>query len=781
MIKQILVVGLLFMVLSGVGNAATDIKTGNISVTGGCCSGGGSGYWTSDSTTLQNDLSIAGNYTYYTSYSFTRDGWGYTSTNVVIKGTQLPRSPGGCNGNDDCGSDTYTTCFTSSGNTAGTWSGSGSMTDTCDASTYACMSSYVMSTWCGGGYSPAVGSIKGYIIYTSDPIYHISGTTDCVNNVSLYYNNSDTWIFMGENYLDDDYYSFNVTTGIDFKLIFDDDHSYEFNVTGNTVYNYDGCLKTQYRFEESCGNLIPDSEGYFLEWNPLGWWNMETWFEESDGILSITNSSATKISIYTNTFIGSTGWLIDPVASDNTYTLENPNIAWGLKVIVQNESDGALIDGAMVKVDQDCYCASGYSTRQKLTVNGMSQFGDMSLQDASLFVMKTGYKILDENSTGYSAFLSGRSNFSSKTWIVKLANTSSNNSSTFYEVPNKVDIHFRDINGNITSKILDTDAYVDLYYQNNNTEEEAMTLKFESSSTHTYFMPEQTYTIPHDTSGYKRITNEYFTPYDYSYRAVIYNSSIYGWNITIPLTVRNATKEEEQHYQNLTTNLWFMYASDGKIDSREDMRIVSHARSNNTTLMNIDIEVYKNDTLLCYKNLTASDYAGASYPYYYLYEPSYSYVSGANYTIKMYGFDRTLLEIRYVKCITDSVTRKNKLTIIVKDNYGHNLNNAFVYLEGYGSLSTGVNSYYNSYEGLSNKYYRYKATKTNYEGSGWSDVTISDNDEIVTYVLTATGDTNTTSMNPIKMNDDEMKNLYYCLMMFLLIFILFGGLMYLAK
>ncbi len=609
----------------------------------------------------------------------------------------------------------------------------------------------------------------------------ISGTTECLTYTRLQAkDNTGTYVTIMED--TDASYSFDIMNGTDYKLLFSDSNTYSFTCNGTDItYDHDACSHTQYRFEEACGNLIPNSEGYFLEWNPLGWWNMETYFEESNGILSISNSSATKISIYTNTFIGSTGWLIDPVVPNSTYILENPNIDWGLKVIVQNESDGSLINDAMVRVNQSCYCTSGYSTRQKFTVNGMSQFSDMSLQDASLFVRKTGYKILNENSTGYNVFLSGRSNFSSKTWIVKLAPSSSNNTSEWYETGNKVDIHFRDVNGNRTSQILDTDSEVYLYYENNNSENEAMTLKFQSSSTHTYFIDEDSWSIPHDSIGHKTILNVKFTPYTYAYRAVIYNSSIYGWNMTIPLTVRNATKEDNQHYQNLTTNLWFMYASDGKIDSREDMRIVSHARSNNTTLMNIDLEVYKNGTLLCYKNLTVTDYAGASYPYYYLYEPSYSYVSGANYTIKMYGFDRTLLQVRYVECITDTVTRKNKLTIIVKDNYGHNLNNAYVYLEGYGSLSTGINSYYNSYEGLSNKYYRYKATKTNYEGSGWADVTISDSDEIVTYVLTATGDTNTTSMTPIKMNDDEMKNLYYCLMMFLFIFILFGGLMYLAK
>ena len=631
----------------------------------------------------------------------------------------------------------------------------------------------------GGSYSDPTEMLMYFMpsnIYPNT----ISGITDCLTYTYLQAKDS-TGIYTTIMIDTDVSYSFDIINGTDYRLLFSDSSTYFFTCNGTDItYDRDACSHTQYRFEESCGNLIPDSEGVYTENYGVGGDAIED-FYAPDGILDISNTSADFIIAYTRTFIGCTGWIIDPIVSGTQYTLTNPNIAWGLKVIVQNGSDGSLIDGALVRVNQSCYCTSDYSTRQKMSTNGMCTFTDMSLQDASLSVRKSGYKSINENNTGYNVFLSGRSNFSSKTWIVKLALSTSNNTSTWYETGYKVDIHFRDVNGNRTSQILDTDSEVYLYYENNNSENEAMTLKFQSSSTHTYFIDVDSWSIPHDSIGYETILNTDFTPYTYAYRAVIYNSSIYGWNMTIPLTVRNATKEDNQHYGNLSTNLWFMYASDGKIDSREDMRIISHAQSNNITLMNIDLEVYKNGSLLCYKNLTASDYAGASYPYYYSYEPSYSYVAGANYTIKMYGFDRTLLHVRYVDCITDSVTRKNKLTIIVKDNYGHNLNNAFVYLEGYGALSTGVNSYYNSYEGLLNKYYRYKATKAGYEGCGWNDVTISDSDETVTYILTITSDTNATSMEPVKMDDDEMKNLYYCLMMFLLIFILFGGLMHLAK
>lgn len=611
-------------------------------------------------------------------------------------------------------------------------------------------------------------------VFSSDNLFSISGNTTCVTETKLYIKNETEYLLIDQD--TDSEYSFSVLNNSEYRLYFDGAY-YDFTCDGNKVIDHDGCSHTKYRFEESCGNLIPDSEGFYSEyWTGGGGISKD--FYAPSGILDISNTSSYRFDVHTDTFIGQTGWVIDPVVDGTTYTLENPNIAWGLKVIVQNESDGTLIDGAMVKVDQDCYCTSGYSTRQKTTVNGMVEFGDMSLQDASLFVMKNVYKICNENTTGYSAFLSGRTNFSSKTWVVKLAPSWSENVSTFYEVNYSTGIHFKDVNGNRTSQILDTDAEVYLYYENNNSEEEAMTLKFQSSSTHSYFIDEDSWTIAHDDIGHKTILQADFTPWTYAYRAVMYNSSIYGWNITIPLTVRNETKEETLHYENLTTNLWFMYETDSKIDYREDMKIVSHARSNNTTLMNIDLEVWKDGAMLCYKNLTESDYAGASYPYYYVYEPIYDYVPGSNYTTKMYGFDRTLLEVRHLECINDTITRKNKLTIGVKDRTGANLDNCYIYLEGWGSLATGTN-YYNSYEGIDNGYYRYKAAKSGYSGDGWAEVTLSDDDEIVWYTLTE--DYTNASATQQKLTDDDVKAMFFPLMFFLLICIIFGGFKYVSQ
>jgi hypothetical protein len=608
-------------------------------------------------------------------------------------------------------------------------------------------------------------------------IFNATGDTCGLSYVDLYAWNGTVYNYIErDNLTVDNEYSFEIHNTTTYYLQFDNDHQYQFTCSEDIIYNYDACIQTWYHFKESCDNLIPDSEGFYIEKIGDTVQSADN-FYTSSGILTISQSSADNIYVSANPFSGQIGWFLNPIVGNTTYTLTNPHIAWSVKVIVQNESDGSLIDGALVRIAQDCYCTDEHSIRQKLTVNGIVDFYDMSLQDASIFVTFDGYKTLNITNTSYSSNLSGRSNFSSKTWIVKLAPSWSDNESGWYEVSNKVNIHFRNEVGNRTSKIFDTDSEVYLYYENNNTNNSAMTLKFQSSSTHTHFIDVQSWNIPHNEIGHKTIINANFTPWDYSYRAVIYNSSIYGWNITIPLTVRNDTKEEEQHYENLSTTLWFMYASDGKIDYRDNMNIGVHACSNNTTLMIIDVELWKDGVYISCKNLTAPNFINADFPYYYVWNPVFDYISGSNYSIRMYGHDRTLLETDYVECYMDNVTRKNKLTIIVKNHYGTNLDNAFVFLEDYGSLSTGIN-YYNSYEGLDNGYYRFKATKPGYGGTGWDDITITDGDKIVTYVLTATDSDAGSATQPQKMEEKEMQNMYLIIMAFLLIFIIIGGLKY---
>ena len=142
----------------------------------------------------------------------------------------------------------------------------------------------------------------------------------------------------------------------------------------------------------------------------------------------------------------------------------------------------------------------------------------------------------------------------------------------------------------------------------------------------------------------------------------------------------------------------------------------------------------------------------------------------------MIGFDGYVLRTDHVDCFTDD--RKNKLTVKVKDAYGTNLNNAYIYLEGWGSLPTG-SIYYNAYEGIDNGDYRYKASKSGYTSSGWNEVNLTDEDKIVWYVLSE--DYTNTSTAAQKFTDDDIKEFFFPLMFFLLICIILGGLKYVSN
>jgi hypothetical protein len=329
---------------------------------------------------------------------------------------------------------------------------------------------------------------------------------------------------------------------------------------------------------------------------------------------------------------------------------------------------------------------------------------------------------------------------------------------------------------------------VDLWFVNKNSNESSMTLEFQDSYTGNYFLEQLNcytgnyfleqlnWTIAYKKFGFKRIYNINFIPYYYYYRGKIYNDSLLQWDRIRYLEVRNETKEEEEHYKNLSACLWFRYATvDHKMDYRNDIEIVCNAASNNTTLLDLDIELYNGSVLVDYINLTWADFSGASIKWFYIWEPDYDYASGYNYTTKMIGYNGYVLETDHVDCFTDD--RKNKLTINVKNQYGTDLDNCFVFLEGWGSLSTGSLNY-NSYEGLNNGYYRFKATKPGYLGTGWDDITLSDSDEIVTYILTSTDSEEGRATQPQKMDANELQNIYLIIMAFLLIFIIIGGLKY---
>ena len=616
------------------------------------------------------------------------------------------------------------------------------------------------------------GEVKTTIYFyaVSTDIFTISGTTCGIDNVSLYHGGT---ALLNYDDLTDDAYSFNITDNTMYTLNFSDGHGYEFTVDGSNInYDYSICDYITLNFKDNCGNLLRETVGYY--WYPALGLSLP-YFSTSTGNYDILFENQPFLKIWAYSTIGDLAYNISS-PQDISYTILNNKIAWHNNIFVRDGNTSMIIEDALVTFSQDCIIdTSLYPVRQKYSnVDGYACFDQCELDMAYIDVTATGYKSLSDSisSIHLNVFNLGQTTIATLYPIDDPTNesalTESGTIATTY-------IYFKDNSSHYTNSILDTDEYVDLYYFNNNSESASMTLKFQKYNIYTGLFDILSWNIPHDTSGYKRIYNANFTDHTYSYYGYLYNVEIDGWNRRTRLSVRNKTKEVIDHYQNLSTILWFENKNpQGDIDYREDMNIIAYANSDNSSLLEISLELYNNSIYVDHTNLSWADFISADTKYYYEWNPDHSYVNGYNYTVDMRGYDYYLLETDYINA---SDFRKNKLTIIVKDWIGNNLTNSYIYLEGYGSLSTGIN-YYNSYEGLDNAEYRYKASKSGYSDYGWDIINLDSSDEIVIYTLT--GYDSTGAVISEKIDDTELSTVFYTLIFFLFIVILIAALNWLC-
>ena len=602
----------------------------------------------------------------------------------------------------------------------------------------------------------------------------LSGNTKCISNITLYIYNAGNYEIMGTDTLSasGDSYLFDIVDNFNYKLVFSDGHEYEFICAGNEVYDRDVCTYIILNFKDNCGNLLKETTGYW--YTPDELWMQS--FYTSSGSYDILYTSQDYLELWIGSADAELYYNISN-PQETSYTILNDKIAWHNNIFVRDGNTSMIIEDALVTFSQDCIIdASSYPSRQKYSsVDGYAYFDQCELDMAYITVTATGYKPLSDSISPIhlDAFNLGQTIIAI---LYPVDDPTNESAMTLNGTIATTYIYFKDSNGNYTNSILDTDEYVDLYYYNNNTEDASMTLKFQKYNVYTGLEDLLSWNIPHDTSGYKRIYNTNFSDHTYSYYGYLYNVEIDGWNRRTCLSVRNETKEVIDHYQNLSTILWFENKNpQGDIDYREDISVIAYANSDNSSLLEISLELYNNSIYVDHVNLTWADFVSADTKWYYKWKPDHAYADGRNYIVRMHGYDYYLLETDYINA---SDFRKNKLTIIVKDRWGSNLDNAYVFLEGYGSLSTGI-SYYNSYEGLDNGDYRYKASKSDYSASGWDNINLTDGDEIVCYVLTS--DTGNTTYVPKKFDDNEIKLIFFPLMFFLLIMILVGGFKYVYK
>jgi hypothetical protein len=654
--------------------------------------------------------------------------------------------------------------------------------------------------WDMDGSADGLTSITATIVCSDEPfVVGISGNTCGVDNVTCFINTTGDYI---ENCCADltesNYYEFDVANNTDYKLVFGDGHEYEFTYNGTSiVYDYNLCDYITINFYDRCSTHIKDLQiFYWSTTDPVVNLTRVDGYQWDGFLFGDNVEIGDNIYILCVWYDGSQKYVYTITESPKTINIVDIPIDYemGIRTVTNT---GVPISGVRVSINQDCNYGG---TQNKITSGGWCWFNDCSNTGGSLTVSKPGYKTATmpfptlmatawQYRTSYiiTLELDGSANDTQGDFndtIIDMGEViipgveydlDGNNS----DLHGGVEIWFVDESGYRTTSIADTDSYVDLWFVNKNSGNSPMALEFQQSYTGNYYWDELSWNIPYKKFGFKRIYNVNFTPHNYYYRGNIYNDSLSQWNRIKYLEVGNKTLDEEIHYENLTTHLWFQHATiDHKMDYRNDIEIVCNAASNNSTLLDLDIELYDNAVLVDYINLTWADFAGASIKWFYVWYPNHDYVTGHNYTTKMVGYDGYILRTDHVDCYTDAVIRKNKLTIGVKDRFGNNLNNCYIYLEDWGSLPTG-STYYNSYEGIDNGYYRYKASKSGYTGTGWADITMSDDDEIVWYTLTE--DHTNLSTTQQKLTDDDIKGMFFPLMFFLLICIIFGGFKYVTN
>lgn len=652
---------------------------------------------------------------------------------------------------------------------------------------------------------PTYGTSQSIMVYYSFPgdEYYgnttstISGNRYCPSLTILYILQGGSYQQIGESYAST--YNFTIMEGYQYLIVFDAYNFYYFTADGtNLVRNYDNCedqgdpgepvdpddpynpnpSDTYIRlfFMDNCGNLLRNTSlqycnhledtitCYFVD-APLGFYDLD--FEDQD-----------YLELWVDSDIGTLYYNIsDPkCAGFLTYIILNPTISWNNNIIVVDGNTSLPIEDALVVFSQDCIINPlTYSSRNKFTdAGGFVFFDQCELDSFSLAVSATNYQSFF--GAGISSASLNAFDLEQTLTVILYPLDDEENETEYIYTDYNTWVKFKDVDGNYTTTILDTDEYVDLYYYNNNSDGESMILKFQKYSIETGIIDLLSWNIPIDTDGYKRILKSNYTDTSYLYIGYLYNYAIDDWDRTEYLNILNHTTEIDLNYENLIAFLWFKNKNpEGSIDYREDIEIIAYANTTYVGLFNISLELYDNSSFITHINLTWADFISADLKYYYEWNPSHSYINGHNYTVRMHGYDYYLLDMDYVNA-TDY--RKNKLTIIVKDRSGANLNNSFVFLEDYGSLSTG-DSYYNSYEMLLNGNYRYKASKSGYSGTGWDEIILADGDEIVTYILIS--DTANTTYLPQKTSDEDIQAIFFPLMFALLIFILIGAFKYVCE
>lgn len=121
-------------------------------------------------------------------------------------------------------------------------------------------SNYLYCYTCAGGDEAPVS-----VTFSSEDIYTVSGSTACLDNVTLYIHDGST--YQPQNYSTlGSSYSFPIFENHDYTLVFSNGAYYDFTCTGDEVFDYDVCI---WVYGYTCGvdsvKLYKDDGGWVLD------------------------------------------------------------------------------------------------------------------------------------------------------------------------------------------------------------------------------------------------------------------------------------------------------------------------------------------------------------------------------------------------------------------------------------------------------------------------------------------------------------------------------------
>lgn len=621
------------------------------------------------------------------------------------------------------------------------------------------------------------------MVASDEDKFSVTGTLTCATNEStelyIYHDSEYKYIGMDSGAS----YSFSVFNNTQYKLKFENSFEYTFTVNGeNVVYNYDMCDHYILNLLDNCANPLINPTTTIFE-------NMtEIIYEGNDNPISFTLPTDAQVGDYIQIIIDTT----DGAVQYNDYVsvieqdLYHNFIAWNMNLHIVDDSTGTDINGAQVVLSQDCAINLPNTKNVISTATGHAIFTGLSNSNMVVSVTKTGYNTYSKTlnvgsifncwSTGgtYTVYMNSTTGNSTDNYQSGTHNDSTADGTGEETLPGDQEwgcgVYFRNTDGVITDTINDTDTHVDMYYWIKGSD---ATLKFQHQI-YTYWYTDEEYSVSNNTFEYRRILNGNFSDYTSAYRGYIYNTT-HDCNSIQRLYIVNQTYEAETDYENLTAHCWIKNKLSGnEIDYRSDIKCVIYANSTNASLLDITAHFMNQSTEVDSIVLNWADFVSGTPKWYYIWYPDYEYESGYNYTLNITGYDGYQLDTDMV-WTADIIG--NTLTVYVKDNHNAPLAYSTVFVQGWGSAAldslTSI-----SITGLSDGNVQYKATKSGYLSSAWSNITLDGSDESVTCILTESA---TESVTGYKLKDSEIKEFFIPLMYMLLIMILIGGLMNAAK